>query len=268
MVKRSGGEDPKQRIGMVRSSDRRRAATTEGGRDLLNDVFEPRGELRALLDQSMGAGGERRVDAARHREHLPSIVEREPSRDERAAPLRRFDDHRAVRHAGNDAIAGGKVFRPRRRTDGPLTDETTGLREALRELPVLGRIDDVDPRAEYCDRVSTGAERALMRRRVDAAGKATHDRDPCAREILGEPRRDILPVAGRVSRTDHGDPRRIDLDLPARDHIERRVGQVAQQTWILERGAGDDARPPPGRARPRPSPLRVRSRQARQSASA
>ena len=63
---------------------------------------------------------------------------------------------------GKDCLSAGTV-------EGELRDHGAVRRDALEQLRVLRREDEVDARAQHRNRAALGRERPLMRRRVDAA---------------------------------------------------------------------------------------------------
>src|SRR3546814_12896540 len=82
-----------------------------------------RDQVRALADQQVAAvraGSGRR---ARHGHHLAAIIARPPRGDQRSRFRRRLDHHRAVRDAGDDAVARGEVARERFGAGGLFGDE-------------------------------------------------------------------------------------------------------------------------------------------------
>ena len=185
---------------------------------------------------------ERRIDPPGHREDLASLIEGEPRRDLRPTVLRRLDDQRSMRHAGDDAVPRREVLGERRRAERAFREQRPAGDDRGGERRVLRRVDNVDAAAEHRDRVTAAAKRARVRGAVDPTREAAHDRHPRLRQLLGEARRDVLPVRRRVPRPDHRDRRRVDEALAARDEIEWRVGELREERRILVIGTGNHTR--------------------------
>src|ERR1035437_5968570 len=107
--------------------------------------------MRALADEQVWPIAHGGGDVAGHREHFASLVERQAGRDRRAAVLRAFYNNNARREPAYDAIANGEVLRIGWRTERVLAQQQAVERDPRGELPVLGRIDQVEPAAEHGD---------------------------------------------------------------------------------------------------------------------
>ena len=95
-----------------------------------------------------------------------------------------------------------------------LGEDGAGLGDPPVEAQVLGRVDDVYPRAEDRGRPAPGGEGALVRRGVDPARQAAHDAEAPLAELGAQALRDALAVGRRPPAShdrDAGVPRRRNL---------------------------------------------------------
>ena len=155
---------------------RARLRLRRGNAERLEHVAGARQRRRAEPEQRVGPGRQRRGDLTGHREDLPTRLEREVGRDQRAASLARLDDHGRSGKPGDDPVPGREP--PRRRLDPGrvLRGDEAPLADSPRELGMRGRIVAVDAAAEDRDRQPAGLERSSMRLAVDASGKAAERR--------------------------------------------------------------------------------------------
>ena len=103
---------------------------------------------------------------------------------------------------------------------------------------VLPRIVDVEAAPEDRDRAARPLERRRVGGRVDAAGEPRDDRHADSREVPGEARRHVAPVAGRLARSDDRDRGQAEaLDPSERMEHERRIRDFAEQArvFVVER---------------------------------
>ena len=184
------------------------------------DVGSARQRRGAELEQRVRPGRERGRDLARHREHLPPLLERQIGRDERAAPLARLDDDGRRAQAGDDAVARRKP--PRRGLDSGrvLRDDEPGVRDPACELGVRGRDSRGRCRSRGRRPSSRRLERAAMRLGVDPAGEPADDDEPGGGELPAEAAGNRGAVARARARADdrHGRPRQqLGLRLAAQE---------------------------------------------------
>ena len=165
-----------------------------------NDVGGLGHRRGALLDQAVGAFGTRIERRARHGEHFAALLERQPRRDQRARAFRRLDHDDAERKPGDQAIAAGKIARPRLPAERHFGDREAGRQDGLQEVAVLGRIDPILAAGEHGD--GAGRQAGAVRGRIDAAGEPGDHGEAgfaqAARQLLGD-----LDAGGRsIARAD------------------------------------------------------------------
>ena len=133
--------------------------------------------IRSLPPRARGSSGR-----ARHGEHLPPGLLREPRGDQAAGPQRRLHHHDAQRQPGDDAVAPGKMPRLRDRAERRLGHHQAPI-SAMRALQggVLGRVGLVQAAGDHRDGAA-GAHRAACGRRCRcrAPGRTPPDQ-ACAR---------------------------------------------------------------------------------------
>ena len=101
---------------------------------------------------------------------------------------------------GDDPVAVGEVPRPRLGARRHFGDHQPALGHRLLPRLVLGRVEDVDAAGDDADRASL--QRAVVRRAVDAAGKARHDDQVVLPELVGKPARKAARGGRSVARAD------------------------------------------------------------------
>ena len=150
---------------------------------------------RALSDQQVAPLRARIERRARHSHHLAPRFVGQSGGDERSRFRCGFDNHRPQRHSGNDPIAPGKVPRLGFAARRLLGDQQPTRRDRFLQFGILWRIGNVDAAGDHAYRSAT--ERALMRGRIDPAGKSRnhghaligHVERQLAREADGRGRR-------------------------------------------------------------------------------
>ena len=151
---------------------------------------------RAVPDEGVAPPVAPREDAAGHGHDGPALFEGEPGGDERPAALGRLDDHGGERQAADDTVPGREMEGERRRARRQLAQDHAAARDLHGQPVVLGRVDDVDARAEHGGGLSAGSQRGPVRRRIDAPGHPAHDeRAGCGRDR----RRGGTPPRGRTA---------------------------------------------------------------------
>jgi integrase len=91
----------------------------------------------------------------------------------------------------------------RRTVERKLRDDRAIFRDALKQFRVLRRKNQVDARSQNRDRPSLRAQRALMRRRINAARAAAHDCHADVGELIRQLARGLNAVMRRLPRADH-----------------------------------------------------------------
>ena len=138
-------------------------------------------QLGPLFDQGMAAAGLGGVDGARNCEHLLALLGGQSGGDQGARLERRLHHQRALRQAGNQAVAPGEVGRQRGRSQVVLADQQAVAGDAARQVKVIFRVDPVQPGAHHCHRGEPlGAwlqalQSALVRGSIDAPGQARNN---------------------------------------------------------------------------------------------
>ena len=87
--------------------------------------------------------------------------------------------------------------------EGILRDDRAGFGNALEQFRVLRREHDVDARAEHANRPAFRRQRALVRRRVNPARAAAHDRHAHVGQLIRQFARGLDAVMRRHPRADH-----------------------------------------------------------------
>jgi hypothetical protein len=169
----------------------------------LDHVLRAFHQHRALAQQVVTAarpGIERR---ARHGKDFAALLERVARRDERTRPSGRLDHQHAERHAGNQAVAAGKVPCLRHRGRRHLRNQQPPGQDFAIERLVLRRVDHVE--AAGHNGHGAGFQGADVGRRVDPARHA-RGHDEARRAQPGRQIARQAPAVGRgVARADHGD---------------------------------------------------------------
>src|SRR5581483_3020287 len=159
----------------------------------------------AIAYQLVGAAVGGRVDAAGHGEDLAVLLEGQAGRDEGAAVDVALDDEDAEAEGAEDAVAAREVLAARLRAEGVVADQAALLHDLLRQLDVLGRVDDVEATGEHGDGAAAGDEGRAVRDGVDAAGEAADDGDAVTREVGREVLGGLAAVGRGAPRADDGD---------------------------------------------------------------
>ncbi len=159
---------------LAEGAHRRSQRGAEHRLDRRDDVVRLGGDDGACLEQAVGARGARIERRARHGEDDAALLAGEARGDQRAGPLRRFDDDDAERQARDDAVAPRKI--PGAWVEAKLRFGKAGPAfgdDAFGKWRVFGRVDAVEAACEDGDRARR--EGGLMRGGIDAAGKAGDD---------------------------------------------------------------------------------------------
>ena len=188
----------------------------------------------------MAAAGERVVDGSGDGEYLATRDAREPRRDQRARIVRGFDHQRAMRQAGDDAIALREMRRQRRRARRELRYQCAARQRCARPMPGARRGRSTS---------SPCASTATVMPSESSAPSWQAASMPSARPlVIHRPRRAKLAANRRaVAR-----PPAVGLRLPtmascgscqrrciaAHEQHGRRVGRAPQQIRIVSRRAG------------------------------
>ncbi len=113
-----------------------------------------------------------------------------------------------------------------------LGDQEPAFGDRRLPLLILGRIDDVDPARDHCDRAAR--QRAVMRGAVDAAGEARDDDIARRAEIVGELPGEAARGSRGVARADQGDGGPVEQIEVALDDQRRRRGLELRQQGRIE----------------------------------
>jgi hypothetical protein len=151
-----------------------------------NDVVRCFDKFGSLADELMTAARERIMDRSWQRKDLAALLRGKPCRDQRAAALRRLDDERAEADAADQPVALRKQLLARVHAERELADQRATCRDLLTQRLVARRVDSIDTMAEKRDRVTTGGQRAAVRRRINTLGEAADDGKAEARQVLCE----------------------------------------------------------------------------------
>ena len=87
------------------------------------DIVRTLDDLCAVLQQRMRAAVPATQDAAGHRHHVATLLERVSRRNERTAPFRCFDDDNGQRDPTDQTIPQREVLRKRRAARAQLADQ-------------------------------------------------------------------------------------------------------------------------------------------------
>jgi hypothetical protein len=85
---------------------------------------------RAIANQTMAAAGERIMDGAGQREHLPTLFTGQPRGDQRAGLQPCLDHQRTQRQPGNDPVASRKMIGTCRRAGRKFADQRASCRRS------------------------------------------------------------------------------------------------------------------------------------------
>jgi hypothetical protein len=147
----------------------------------------------------------RLVPSARagHGEHLAPLFESKAGGVQRARARRRLDDHDAEAHAGDDAVAAGKVFGARRKAERHLRQHGAASGDDVgAQGGVLFGIDVVDAAGHHGD--GAAVEGGAVGAAVDAASEAGDDDDVGFTEAASDAFGHLLAGDRGVARTDDG----------------------------------------------------------------
>ena len=176
----------------------------------------------------MAALAPRRVDPAGDGEDLAAVVGGHVGGDERAAGEVRLDHDGAERHAGDDAVADGEGLLVGLPVERELGDERalSVFGDAVEEVFVLRRENQIYPGSQDGDRAALGLERALMRGGVDAACTAAHDGHADVAKLVGE----LAGGLGAVGRHHPGTDQRDGVVVLLR----QRALHIEDDGWIVD----------------------------------
>ncbi len=90
---------------------------------LLDDIVGGIDQLCAIANQLMATLGQRIVNRARQREHLPPLLRRQSGGNQGTTPGGRLDHQHAETQPADNAVAAGKMFAPRRGARRQLGDD-------------------------------------------------------------------------------------------------------------------------------------------------
>jgi len=198
------------------------------------DVFGSFNQAGSVLYERMTAPMATRNDRARHRQHVPSLLERHPRGDQRPAPFGRFHDDDSHRETADDAVAERKV--PGQRGGGrrQFRNETPVLPDSKGQGRVLSRVHNINTTPEDGDRRAALFESALVGGGIDALRQAADHDEAGPGEVSAEATRHRQPRRCGVpgSNDGHADP--VEQFLPARgpEH-DRRVDRLSQSCRVL-----------------------------------
>src|SRR5580700_7165957 len=116
----------------------------------------------------MATAGEDIADRPGDGEHFPALPCGASCRDQRAALTRGLDDQGTEGESTDDPVALREELAPRGCAGRQLGQQRTLAADSLRQAPMLGRIDAIEPVGAYRDREPAARERSLVTRRVDA----------------------------------------------------------------------------------------------------
>ena len=126
------------------------------------------------------------MDGARNGEDVLALFGRQPRRDQRAGLERRLHHQHALRQAGNNPVALGKVGVERRRTERKFADQEALLRDSVRQFEVLFGVDPVQSGADHRHGSAATLQGTVMRSAIDAQRQARHHTQTGGRKCLGE----------------------------------------------------------------------------------
>src|SRR6202044_168232 len=138
---------------------------------------------------SLATGG-----AAGDGEYLAILLQRHPRRNKRAAFFGSLDDYDAQAQPRQDPVASREVLSERLRSNGQLADQCAAAGDnALSQLAMFGRVDDVDAASQHGERLAVSVEGPLMRFAVDSSRQPADDGEALGRELETEPLRPSAP---------------------------------------------------------------------------
>ena len=179
--------------------------------EVVQEIVGAADHRRAVADHLERRLGERARDGARHREDLPSELERVVDGDPRSAPRLSLHDDERSRERDHDPVPRGEVLRTGRDAGRVLAHERAGPDDRAEEVPAARRVGDVDPGAEHGDRATPGLQRALdAPPRRSRAPRRRRPRDPPLRaRVRGPPRPTARgPSTSSIRRSRRGRGRR------------------------------------------------------------
>jgi len=146
--------------------------------EAFEDVFDAFDEFGAFLDEQVGAGAARRVDAAGDGHDVAVLFDGQTGCDKCSTAWTGFDDDGAEREARDDAVAHGEGRGEGFEADGQFADEGTLSDDLVGEFVVFWGVDIAEAAALYGDGSSFGGEGATVGGCVDAPRQARDHGEP------------------------------------------------------------------------------------------
>ena len=202
------GLDRDQRFGELRLQHRADTAHLglPGAEHVVEEVLRVADDRRALGEKLVRKLGERRVDRARHRQHLAAEPRRLLDRVLGARAVRALDDHDEAGKRGHDPVAGGEKGGIGLRAGRLLGDDgAAGGEDPAVERLLRARVRRVGRAAKDGDRRAIRVERALVRGGVAAERHPAHDQEAGGSGAEAEIARHLAPVCARAAGADDRD---------------------------------------------------------------
>ena len=160
----------------------------------------------ALHDQAVRRGAQRRIDAARHGEHVAIVVERIVDGDHRAGFFRALHDQHALAQPADDAVAGREIAGRGARAGRIFgNDRAAVIQYAPVQRLIFLRIDHVCAAAKHRHSPAHADQRALVGGGVHAVGHAADNGHVLPRQRFSDLAGGALAVARTAARADDGE---------------------------------------------------------------
>ncbi|HYS22839.1 MAG TPA: hypothetical protein VER56_02820 [Candidatus Eisenbacteria bacterium] len=135
-----------------------------------------------------------------------------------------FHHHHSERHAGNDAVSNGEIFRCGVCAQRKFTDDRATLQHFLVQLFVFLWITHVDACSEHSDRAAVGIHRSLMPDGINPAGHTADDDQAARGQVPAKTVRHLRSVKSWPARPNDAEAGQIqDLWITANVEQDRRI---------------------------------------------
>jgi len=181
---------------------------------------------------------------ARHDEDVPSLIERVPSSDQRAASASGLDHDDGPRQTADQPVSQREMGRSGRGAHRKLARDCSLLGDSRSQSPMLWRIDPIDPTSEHRHGSSACLEGAFVGRGIDAPRHPGDDGPTRRGEIPSQTSGDPPRVAGGRARADDRQTRLCEnRHPPPHEQHGRRVPKLEQQRGVGRMRLGKDPDP-------------------------
>ena len=214
-----------------------------GQPELLEHVGSSLHQAGAVPEERVTAPMTAAEDAAGHRHHVATLLERTGRRDERAAPIRRLDHHDPSGEPTDDAVPLREVRRQRWGAGRQFGDDRAGVADPLVQPTVFCGIHHVGTAPQHRNGQAARVKSAPVCRGITSAREPADHRDTGGRQIVSEPLSHLRPAGGRGTGPDHrhawGAERGNLASHPEHDGRLRNLAEARREARIGERDHSD-----------------------------